>query len=123
MNDAVHNFFDICLKDDIVHIVFKAEHYTEEITDAAIKYRLSLTKDKHYPMFSDVRKMKRFSRAARQRLVQKDSLFGTKCVAILSHSKVQRVQLNFFGIMFPVPIPVKIFAEKEKALEWLHQFR
>ncbi len=115
--------FDAFFEDDIIHVTFISEHYTEEMIDEAIKQRLEMTKDRIYPMFADISRVKSFTREARQRLAQKDAGLGTKAVAILTNSKAQEVLYNFFNTIYKAPAPAKMFTNKEKALEWLQQFK
>ncbi len=114
---------DIVIEEGIVHIGLNYEHYTIPMIESGIKQRLALTKDKSYPMFSDLRKIKSITRGARQRLTQDDAAYGTKAVAFLINCKVQEILYNFFIIMHKPPAPSKMFTNKEKALEWLQQFK
>ncbi len=115
--------FDAYIEDDIIYVTFLCEHYTEEMINSAIKQRIAITKDKSYPMFADIRKIKSFTREARQRLAQKDSGYGTKAAAILIDSKIQEVLYNFFNTIYKAPSPAKMFTNREKAIEWLQQFK
>lgn len=123
MEENLENSFDIWIEDGIVFIISNCENYAEKMVETSIKQRLALTKDKSYPMLGDVRKVKNFTREARQRLAQKDAAFGTTAVAILINSKVQEVLYNFFNAVYKAPAPAKMFTNKEKAIEWLQQFK
>jgi len=119
----MENYIDAFIEDGIVYVTFTYEHYTEQMIDSAIKQRLTITIDKEYPMFADIRKIKGGTREARQRLAQKDAAIGTKAVAIYANSKVQEVMYNFFNAIYKAPSPAKMFTNKEKAIKWLQQFK
>jgi hypothetical protein len=123
MEKSIEKLADIWIEDNIVYITLFCEHLTEQMVEAGIKQRLALTKDKSYPMFSDIRKIKSITREGRQRLTQKDAAYGTKAVAFLINSKVQEVLFTFFNILHKPPAPSKIFTNKAKALEWLQQYK
>ena len=113
----------IYINDGIVYVDFLAEYVIFEIIEEGIKARLEITKDKSYPMLSDIRKVKSLSREARQRISQKDSGSGTSAAAILTSSKIHEVICNFFYAIYKAPAPSKMFTNREKAIEWLQQFK
>jgi hypothetical protein len=123
MENMQEKYIETWIEDGILYITLNFENYTEQMVEAGIKQRLELTKDKSYPILADIRNIKNFSREARQRLAQKDAAFGTKAVALLSNSKVQEVLYNFFNTIYKAPAPTKTFTNKEKAIEWLKQFK
>ena len=123
MENSSNNIAEMSIEDGILYIVYSCDHYTEEMVDAGIKQRYELTKETPYPMFADIRKVKTSTREARQRMSQKDAAFGTKAVAILINSKVQEVLYNFFNVIYKAPAPAKMFTNKEKAIEWLQQYK
>jgi hypothetical protein len=123
MEINTEKYADMWIEDDILYITYTFEDYTEQMVDAGIKQRYELTKDKSYPMYADIRKVKSFTRDARQRMAQKDAGAGTKAVAIMTNSRVQEVIYNFFNTIYKAPAPAKMFSNKEKAIEWLQQFK
>ncbi|MEI6123373.1 MAG: STAS/SEC14 domain-containing protein [Bacteroidota bacterium] len=123
MDKTKDEFFDIWIEDGIVFIATNFEEYTAEMVEEGIKKRLELTKDKSFPMLGDIRKIKNFTREARQRLAQKDAGYGTKAAAILINSRLQEAMYNFFNAIYKAPAPAKMFTDKEKAIEWLQQFK
>ena len=115
--------YEIKIMDDILYITLLHDNVTEEMMDVAINERLALTQDQSYPFLADIRKLKSVSRAAKQRLIQKDSFHGVLCTAFLIDSKTQEVMFHFFKIFYKIPIPIKMFTNKEKALEWVQQYK
>ena len=123
MEETRTNYSDIWIEDGIVYTVLNYENFTEEMVESGIKQRLAITKDNWYPIFADVRKIKNFSREARQRLAQKDAAYGSAAVAIVTNSKVQEVLYNFFNVIYKAPAPTKMFTDPDKAIEWLKQYK
>ncbi len=123
MEEIRGEYADIKLTDGIVHVIYKCESYDEKMVDQSIRDRFLVTKNESYPMFSDARKIKKFSREARHRLSQKDAGDGVIAVSILTNSKIQQVIYNFFNVVFKAPSPTRLFSDQEKAMEWLQQFK
>lgn len=117
------NGFDIRIEDGIVHASFLEECFTYEMANAGVLYRLNLTKDKCYPLLSDITRLKDISKEARLRLAEKDAQGGTSACAILIKSKTQKIIYNFFILFTKSPIPTKMFTNREKAKEWLEQYK
>ncbi|NTW31410.1 MAG: STAS/SEC14 domain-containing protein [Bacteroidetes bacterium] len=122
MENSIKKYMDVWIEDGIVNVTFLCEHYTEEMIDASIKYRLELTKDKTYLMFSDIRKLKSSTCGARKRMAQKDAGKGVIAVAILTNSRIQEIIYNFFIAIYKAPAPAKMFTDKKKALKWLREY-
>ncbi len=123
METHEEKYFEIKIIDNIIHGTLLHADITEEIADLATKERLALTKDQSYPFLLDARKLKCVSRAGKQRMIQKDSFHGVLCAAFLVDSKVQEVMFHFFKIFYKTPVPIKMFTNKEKAIEWLQQYK
>ncbi len=121
MENFNEKYAEIWIEDGIVNVVFTHEHYTKPMIDAAIKYRKEITKDKTYPMLSDIRKIKSSTREARQRLIAKDSIYGTNFVAILINSNFQKIMYNLFKAIFHAPTLAQLFTNKEEAVKWLKE--
>ncbi|NTW31409.1 MAG: STAS/SEC14 domain-containing protein [Bacteroidetes bacterium] len=114
---------DMWIEDEILYITCKHEHNTEQIVEANIKHRLAITKGKSYLIFADTRKIKSYTREARQRLAQKDAGFGTIAAALYTDSVIHEIIFNFFNVIYKAPAPSKTFTDREKALKWLKQFK
>jgi len=115
--------FSMKIENDIIHVVWLKEYIDEDFVDAGIKIRLTLTENKTYPMFSDIRLAKNGSRKARERLSKTDGAERVSAVAVLVSSNVHKVLFNFFNSIYKAPAPTKIFTDKEQALEWLEQYK
>jgi hypothetical protein len=123
MESYIDEEFSIKIEDGIVYIEFFFEHGTWEIVDRGIKKRIEMTKGKAYPMLSDVRSMKTSTREGRQRMSDPDSGEGVIAGAVIINSKVQKVIYNLFQAIYKAPTQVKLFNNKEEAVEWVKQFK
>ncbi len=123
METPGEKYFEIKIEDSILYATLLTGNVTEEMIDLATKERLALTQDQSYPFLFDARKLKYVSRAGKQRMIQKDSFHGVLSAAFLIDSKVQEVIFNFFKAFYKTPVPIKMFTNKEKAIEWLQQYK
>ena len=123
MEEFTNSRFGIKIENGIVHVVFNKEHVDYSLVNEGIIKRLELTKEKSYPMFSDIRMVKSSTREARERMGAKDAGVGINAVAILISSKIQKITYNFFNSIYKAPAPTKLFTDKDKALKWLEQFK
>lgn len=122
--DVIENKeFKISIEEGIICIEIKVDFVTYEIADAGVIDRLKLTDGKYYPMLSDITKVKNASKEARIRLSDKDAQLGVIACAIVIGSKAQQIMYNFFTLFSPAPIPTKMFTNREKAKEWLSQYK
>jgi hypothetical protein len=123
MESYIDDEFSIKIEDGIVYIEFFFEHGTWEIVDRGIKKRNEMTKGKAYPMLSDVRSMKTSTREGRQRMSDPDSGEGVIAGAVIINSKVQQVIYNLFQAIYKAPTQVRLFTNKDEAVEWIKQFK
>ncbi len=117
------NYCEAYIEDGIFHVILTYEDYTEEMADSIIKQANLIAKDQSYPFHIDLSKVKSYSRGARNRGTQEDVGRIAKVVAILVHSKLQEVLYNFFKVMHKESAPSQMFTNKNKAIEWLKQYR
>jgi type III secretory pathway component EscU len=115
--------FIIKIVNGIVQIEWLVSFIDYDFINDIINKRLEITKDKTYPMFTDMRKVKSGTRQARERLASSDSAFGVAAGAILVSTKVHVIMYRFFNTIYKSPVPAKLFTDKDKALQWLEQYK
>lgn len=114
-------FFEMRIENDIVII-----QYSESIVDLSVMKRmrdcyLEISDGSSYPILADGRKVKYWTKEARNFQLEMEDPKIMKAAAILAKHKVQEVFFNFF-LNFSTPkIPVKLFSDKEKAIKWLRE--
>ena len=115
--------FEIKLENGVCFVTFLSENYDLAITNDMVKSRLSLTKQETFPMLSDIRGTKSFTREARHRLSDKEAEIGVNACAIILKSKVQVAMYQFFVTVSRTKIPTRFFTKPEEGLAWLQQFK
>lgn len=111
------------LKNDIIFADYKSECITLPMVDEGIDKRLEIISNKSYPICADIRKTEIFTKEARLRLAQEDATWGTTACAVIVNSRIQEFIYNLFFTNYKYPVPTKLFANKEKAIMWLEQFK
>jgi len=115
--------FSIVLENGIIHFTVYKEIFDYAMVNEAINIRKDMFKNNSYPLLSDIRIIKTGSREARERLAAKDAGDGVKAVAGLISNEVHRIIFNFFNTIYKAPVECKLFTNREKALQWLEQFK
>jgi hypothetical protein len=72
-------------------------------------------------MLVDTRQIKAFDRDARAHFLADQG--GSRAMALLVGSAVNRMIANFFMGMHKQAIPVRMFTERDPAIAWLHEQR
>jgi hypothetical protein len=114
--------FKIELIDEIIFVEWLKEEYDYEEIDFIIKKRIELCAGKSFPIFTDLRKLKKGTRQSRERLAGMDAGIGVSAVAVLVGTRVQKTLFNFFNAIYKAPAPTRLFTNKESALQWLRQY-
>lgn len=73
------------------------------------------------PILVDMRGMARLERPAREHFIGEQG--GASAIALLAGSAVNRMIANFFIGMKRMPIPIRIFTDRDAALGWLAEHR
>lgn len=121
MKEIVTDYFVFTLKDNVIYIDYLVPEITEKMVDMGIQKRLELADKKTYPIISDIRKVKNFTRDARNRLAREDAASYCGKTAVVVNSNVQKVFFNFFNEVFKVPAPTKLFTKIEDAELWVKE--
>jgi hypothetical protein len=119
-----NEFVEMWLYDGIIFI----EHapfvtITLEIAQINVAARLKICDGKTYPVFADVRKAKNMSKETREFLSKDDGIRGISAGAFLVGTRIEAWIVNAWLSINPLTVPTKLFTEKDKALDWLQQFK
>ena len=115
--------FEMSMIGGIFHVVVLQESFTLQMAKECVKKRIELTEGKSYPMLSDSRKVNCFEKQARAYLAEPSNTCYLTAGALLIENQLQKVLGNFFLLVNKPDTPAKLFVDKQKALEWLWQFR
>jgi hypothetical protein len=106
----------------IVYFVYKENASIDlEAAKQIVEDRIRFQKQVDFPIYCDIRGMKRADKAARDFLAKEGSSY-TKGVAIIVDSPMTKIIGNFYLGLNKPTTPTKMFTDKEGALEYLSQF-
>lgn len=114
------------IKDGILFTYYKnGLEINLSIAKKILASRLNFTNNKSYITLIDGRYLKSLDWGAREFFASKEAQEGIKAAALLSGSKLTSYIGNFFlKITYkPRSVPAKLFTNKEKALQWLEQYK
>ncbi|MBB6612612.1 hypothetical protein H7F15_16330 [Pontibacter sp. Tf4] len=111
------------IEDGILHFYYKEINTMDlEVARQCVSDRMSFTKNQAYPCLVDVIKLKNFTKEARDYFAS-DGNVGITANAILTSSTVTKMMANFYITVNKPHNPTLMFTDKQKALEWLKQFK
>jgi hypothetical protein len=106
----------------IVYFVYKENASIDlQAAKQIVEDRIRFQKQVDFPIYCDIRGMKRADKAARDFLAKEGSSY-TKGVAIIVDSPMTKIIGNFYLGLNKPTTPTKMFTDKEEALEYLSQF-
>lgn len=114
------------IKDGLLFCTYQNNlEITLDVAKNMIASRFALVQNKAYPTLIDGRQLKSIDWDAREYFASEEGRQGIKAAALLSGSKLTIYIGNFFlRITYKTrSVPAKLFTNKEKALEWLEQFK
>jgi hypothetical protein len=118
-----NKFFILSISDSILALEYRAETTIDLITAKSIvAKRVQLQADKIYPVILDMRSVVDSDKAGRDYLAQYGFVL-TKAVAILVNPGVSAIITSFYLKRYVSEVPVQIFTDKLKALEFLNTFK
>ncbi len=117
--------FKTFIENDIVHVVYKKSGALEvEVAMLAVEKRLEIAgPNSTMPLFIDFRKPQGGTKATRKYLATPESIRGLSIGAMLINSVPTMIAFNLYMKIDKPPLHMKVFVSKEKALNWLEQFK
>lgn len=112
------------LNDGILMIEFKPDLEIDlKVAKQIVADRKKVSEGKAYPGLGDTRFIKSATKEARAYFELEESQEGVLAGALLVDSVFSTFLVNFFLKVTRQKMPSKMFTNKEKALEWLAQFK
>ena len=118
-------YVELWIENDIVYEIFKPSVKTLnlEMAKQIIQDRLKVSNSVTMPLYVDIGTMISTDKAARKCMAEGDAMKYLSATAILIDSQITKFAANVY-IQFDKPsIPTKYFTNKERALQWLEQFK
>jgi hypothetical protein len=81
-----------------------------------------ISEGKIYPLLVNIKEINSISKEARDHFTMQNRTPGVKSIGLLVKSPVSRIIGNFFLGLNKSTVPVKLFTDEAKAVNWLQQF-
>jgi len=123
--EAVKKEFEVYMLNGIIYGIYGQNVVIDlELMQRIIKARLELSQGKRYPLFADARGVKYWTLEARKYASSPEGNKDDAAYAILINSNIIKTIVNWAIKFYPTKgAPQRIFTDKDKALQWLEQFK
>ena len=118
-----NDYASFWLEEGVVFFVYK-DNSSIDVNAATqiVSDRIQFQRQVEYPVYCDIRGMKKADKAARDYLAKEGSSY-TKGVAIIVDSPMTKIIGNFYLGLNKPTAPTKMFTDKQEALAFLSQFK
>jgi hypothetical protein len=119
-----NDYAEIWVEDGIVHIVYKPGCILNiNNIKPIVQDRIKVSNEMVSPILIDLRNLVSSDNATRAYLATPEAEKYLSAGAMLISNEIQKLLMNLY-LKIDVPkLPAKVFTNKEKALEWLNQFK
>jgi hypothetical protein len=118
-----NDFVIIRIKNGILFLKYKKEIMDLPCATNVVEARLKISKGISYPLFVDISNVKNTTKEARSYTSKGDAALLVSATALWGTSELTKVMANFFLTINKPEVPVRFFSDREKALQWLQQFK
>ena len=94
---------------------------TLDVAKTVVEARIFYSKGQRYALWVDMRGIKSMTREARSYLASVGATLVTGA-ALITGSAVNRTLGNIFLKIDKPPVPIKLFTDEQKAMEWVRQY-
>lgn len=111
------------IKKGIFYAYFKTIDILDiHIAAATVKDRLNLFQDKAYPCLFDISEVKQTTKEARDFMAEEGNQLVLASAMVVT-SPMLKMMANFYIMVNKPKNPTQLFTDREKALQWLTQFK
>jgi len=118
-----NNFVQFEIINNLLIATYMVDIITVSIAKSVVKLRLEYTNRKVYPILIKDYTTIKINKEAREYLASEEGSKGIEAVAVLTNSIYKLTLMNFFMKVLPPKMPVKLFSNEKKALQWLNKFK
>lgn len=119
-----NDYAEIWFENGIVHIVYKPGCVLNiNNIKPIVEDRIKVSNGRISPILIDLRNVVTSDNAARSYLATPEAERYLNAGAMLITNEIQRLLMNLYLRIDKPNLPAKVFTNKEKALEWLEQFK
>lgn len=123
-NTFANKYFKVKLEDDLLYFTYFDDVIVDlEAAKIILRDRLAFQKGRAYPALVDVRKVKYWTKEAREYQSTEQNHEGIKAFAMHIDSHIQKTVIKFYLFFNKPKTPTDCFLDREKALEWLRKYR
>ena len=115
--------FRMWIEEGVFHAEVLSDTFTLAMAEESIRTRMEMTRGQTLPILSDSRRVKDFTKDARQYLAKDENTMYISAGAIIISSQLQKILGNFFLLINRPNVPSKLFTNKEEALMWLDGYK
>lgn len=118
-------YHTLSLKNGIIHGIYKPKikKIDLELAKKLVHDRKLVSDGKTYPVFVDLYKAVAINKAARNYFSSPEGIQGLSAVGVLVTNQLTKHGATIWNMIDKPAVPTKIFTDKEKALQWLSQFK
>lgn len=92
---------------------------TKEMSSKIIRERIKFSNGKSYPVMADCTGVKYWTMSSRNHDMKKQAYDLIDFTAVLVSSVIVPILWKYTSLLFPPPVPCKVFSSKEEALKWM----
>src|SRR5262245_3159704 len=96
-------------------------HVSLEVAKIVVEARIFFSKGQSYPLWVDMKGIKSTTREARRYLASVGATLVT-AAALITGSTVNRTIGNIFLKIDKPPVPIKLFTDGERAMDWVKEY-
>ena len=116
------SYISMWMSDGILCARYAANlHVSIEVAKTVVEARIFYSKGQSYPLWVDMKGIKSMTREARAYLASVGATLVT-AAALITGSSVNRTLGNIFLKIDKPPVPLRLFTDEKKAMEWVRQF-
>ena len=125
MGNKNYEYSSYKIENDILIATFNVNYIDHEVARKSVEDRKQASDYQPYPILIDARKVKKISKEGRYYLASEKGIELLKSSAILTDSSITNFLANFLlnVNLSKVQIPLKLFNDEKKALEWLKNYK
>ena len=120
---VANDYVEIWMENGCVFGRYTVDIVTLEIAKSCISLRLDNMEDRPWPVYIEMGEIKSMTKDARDLFASEFGYKNIKACSLLVGSSFNRFIGNFFLSISRPKAPTRLFTKKEKALEWLDQFK
>ena len=119
-----NNFFEIWYEDGIIFTVFKKNTILNlEVSQLVVSERIKVSNSKAAPLCVDLTNVYNTDTQARKYMASKEAVAFITAGAFLLDNEIMKLAGNIFIKIDKPLIPTKLFTDKDKAIQWLQNYK